>query len=491
MQNPIPKEFLDYASQLLDDEHMQRFAVALEQSAETSIRLNPMKSKALINEDTFSQREDVGGKVKWSTSAFYLNERPPFTFDPLLHAGVYYVQEASSMFLEQALRTYVSSPVVALDLCAAPGGKSTLIRSLLPQGSLLVSNEPIRARAQVLAENMVKWGHPDVVVTNNYPDDFSILPACFDLIVTDVPCSGEGMFRKEEDARKDWSMQAVEVCRNRQREILSSIWPCLREGGLLVYSTCTLNALEDEENVDWIARELGADVLPITTQQEWGVLDRLPEGSAGPSVYHFVQGMARGEGFFLAVLRKHGTSASMPDTLQASVQVPQRGKTKVKGNQRAQEPRVPAECVSWVDDVSRYAFKQHQGDVIAYASLYASFVERMLRSLKVMQCGITLATLKGRDYVPAHSLALSVARAPQAFPQVELTYEQALAYLRRESIMLPATVQRGYVLVSYRGATLGFVKNLGSRANNLYPQEWRIRSTYTQPYCIMGTISAE
>ena len=175
--------------------------------------------------------------------------RPAFTFDPLFHAGCYYVQEASSMFLDRVIRQYVTSPSVMLDLCAAPGGKSTLARAALPEGSLLVANEVMRNRSQVLAENLVKWGHPDVVVTNNDPADFAGLGPVFDVILTDVPCSGEGMFRKDETAVAEWSTDNVDLCWKRQRRIVADIWPCLKEGGILIYSTCTYNREENEDNV--------------------------------------------------------------------------------------------------------------------------------------------------------------------------------------------------------------------------------------------------
>ncbi|MBR5884921.1 MAG: RsmB/NOP family class I SAM-dependent RNA methyltransferase, partial [Bacteroidaceae bacterium] len=215
-----------------------------------SVRLNP--AKAPVSALPYEQ-------VPWCADGYYLPERPAFTFDPLLHAGAYYVQDASSMFLSHVVRQYVDRPVVALDLCAAPGGKSTLLHGCLPKGSLLVSNEPMRQRAQVLAENLTKWGSPYTVVSQNYPADFTSLSHLFDFIVTDVPCSGEGMFRKDEQAVSDWSLQNVDLCWRRQRDILESVWPTLKPGGLLVYSTCTFNRYEDEDNVQWIAGQLGAE----------------------------------------------------------------------------------------------------------------------------------------------------------------------------------------------------------------------------------------
>lgn len=240
--------------------------------------------------------------VPWCREGYYLSGRPSFTFDPLFHAGCYYVQEASSMFLEQALRQYVHEPVTMLDLCAAPGGKSTLARSVLPEGSLLVANEVMRNRSQVLAENLIKWGNPGVIVTNNDPADFTELGSLFDVILTDVPCSGEGMFRKDEVAVQEWSIENVDTCWQRQRRILRDIWPCLKTGGLLVYSTCTYNREENEDNVAWITQELGAEVLPLEIQPDWHITGNLI-GTEFP-VYRFLPHKTTGEGLFMAVLRK-------------------------------------------------------------------------------------------------------------------------------------------------------------------------------------------
>ena len=207
------------------------------------------------------------------------------------------------MFVERVLQTYVSNPVVMLDLCAAPGGKSTLSRSALPEGSLLVANEVMRNRSQILAENLIKWGYPDVVVTNNDPADFTTMEHLFDVILTDVPCSGEGMFRKDEVAVEEWSVENVDVCWQRQRRILKDIWPTLKPGGLLIYSTCTFNREENEDNISWIAKELGAEVLPVPVDESWGITGNLI-GEDFP-VYRFLPHRTMGEGFFIAVLRKH------------------------------------------------------------------------------------------------------------------------------------------------------------------------------------------
>ena len=392
----------------------------LQEEPSVSIRLNPSKSNVLQpstltpwakpNTSTINHQPST---IPWSSTGYYLNDRPAFTFDPLLHAGAYYVQESSSMFLERVMKEYVTEPVCMLDLCAAPGGKSTLARTLLSPDSLLVSNEPIRNRAQILSENVQKWGYANHIVTNNYPKDFRKAKALFDVILTDVPCSGEGMFRKDEGAIREWSPKNVEHCWQLQREIVGDIWNCLRPGGILIYSTCTFNTKENEENVRWIAEELGADILPVATEDSWGITGSLLKGFDEP-VYRFIPGKTPGEGLFMAVLRKYGDK----------------------------------ECVSRFTREKEGARKQ--------ASL--------LKSIKTL------------NIIPPDFLE-SLHQAQDA-PHVELSYEQAIAYLRREALILPPETPRGIVVVTYQHLPLGLIKNIGNRANNLYPKEWRIKSTH-------------
>ena len=425
----IPSDFCALMREQYGDTMAESLFQGLSEEPCVSVRLNPRKSPVT--------QVPGGHPVPHCPGAFYLDERPAFTFDPLFHAGVYYVQEASSMYLAKALEEHLrfplasfgayasphsdsrlsdtpsSSPRYALDLCAAPGGKSTLLRSLLPDDWWLVSNEPMPKRAQVLAENMAKWGYPQSIVTQNYPADFAFLSHQFDLLVTDVPCSGEGMFRKDEGAIRDWSLENVTLCWQRQRSILSDVWPALKPGGLLIYSTCTFNHFEDEDNVQWIAGHLGADIL----EQR-----------------HFFPGRDKGEGFFLAVLRKYGTS-SVPGS-DASPLSPE------------------------------------------------AFVSKVRRNLHTLLCGIPEPEQTPKGPVPPHILALSTSCPRGNWPEYELTYTEALAYLRREALRIEAP--KGIVLVTFRGIPLGFVKSVGQRANNLYPQEWRIRTTYTTPFCLLS-----
>lgn len=385
------------------------------------------------------------------------------------------------MFVEQVLRQYVpQEPITALDLCAAPGGKSTLLRSLLPEGSLLVANEVMRQRSQVLAENLTKWGHPDVVVTNNDPADFTSLGKLFDLILTDVPCSGEGMFRKDETAVSEWSPENVELCWQRQRRILTDIWPCLKPGGLLIYSTCTYNTQENEENVRWIRDALGAEILPLDISPEWHIIGNLLPDETFP-VYRFLPHKVQSEGFFLAVLRKAGgTEESMADNVVSDIRKVGKNKRKeqVKGKNLSTLGKEQLhEAQSWLTTPDTYDLQVCGNLVSVLPRVYAPLIAYLQSSLHVLQSGCSLAELKGRDLVPHHALAMNRLLKEDAFPRVKVEYGQAIAYLRRETITLDEA-PRGFVLLTYRQMPLGFVKNIGNRANNLYPPEWRIRSSY-------------
>ena len=303
----LSEEFIQETRQVMGEARFNRYMEAFNEEAPTSIRLNP--------------RYHTGARpqhaVPWCEEGFYLEGRPPFTFDPLFHAGCYYVQEAASMFVCHVLRQFVLEPVAMLDLCAAPGGKSTAARSVLPEGSLLVSNEPIASRAQILLENITKWGWPDCIVTNNYPRDYRKAKTQFDVILCDVPCSGEGMFRKDPATISEWSLQNVEKCWRLQREIVADAWECLKSGGLLIYSTCTFNTKENEENVRWIMDTYEAEVLEIPTQPEWGITGSLLPDFNAP-VYRFIPGITKSEGLFLCALRKKGECEHSPKNYQLS-----------------------------------------------------------------------------------------------------------------------------------------------------------------------------
>ena len=396
----LPEDFKRETRLVMGDERFNRFMGAFDEEPPVSIRLNP---RHLIPHSTFHIPQE---RIPWCEEGYYLAGRPQFTFDPLFHAGCYYVQEAASMFVTHIIRSVdAPTPKRALDLCAAPGGKSTALLSVLPDDCTLVSNEPISNRAQILLENITKWGYPNSRVTNNYPRDFRKAKLTFDLILCDVPCSGEGMFRKDPATIGEWSQQNVEKCWRLQREIVADAWECLAPGGLLIYSTCTFNLKENEENVRWILHNFDAEALDIPTDPSWNIMGSLLEGFTAP-VYRFIPGITRSEGLFVCAIRKRG------------------GRNEKCG-------------VRSVECGVRSVMKQ-------------------MKSLKV----ISLLT--------PHSTLI----------EVDIDYPEALKYLRGEALVLPAHTPRGIVNITYKGIVLGPAKNIGNRANNLYPKAWRIKTTH-------------
>lgn len=474
----FPLAFIENAGRLLGETEAGRLLAALRGQPVVSIRINHLKCRQVPGAVARLAR------VPWCDSGYYLEQRPAFTFDPLLHAGCYYVQEASSMFLEQAVRRYLPSEaaVAALDLCAAPGGKSTHLCSLLPQGSLLVANEVVRNRAQVLAENLAKWGCPGVIVSNNDPADFTRLDGCFDLVLVDAPCSGEGMFRKDPASIAEWSEANVDLCQQRQRKILEDIWPCLKPGGILIYSTCTYNLKENEENVDWIREHLGGECLPLEVPEEWQVTGNLLPGGDFP-VYRFMPHHTQGEGFFLAVLRKTAGGAADGGGGEAAggrcKLRRQKNKERVKTRPSLFSKEQLAKARSWLVSPDDYEWTVgDDGVLLALPCVWKDLYATLAGTLRLLSAGVAVAQAKGRELSPCHALAMCTALADDAFPTVQLTYGQAVAYLRKEAVILPDEAPRGFVRIAYQGFSLGFVKNVGNRANNLYPQAWRIRSGY-------------
>lgn len=462
----LPEDFIKQTKAALGDRLWQILAEGLASEPPVSIRLNPAKCGA-VDVDIAG----CTGRVPWCEGGFYLGSRPNFTFDPMLHAGLYYVQEASSMFIDLVLRQYAGgAPVAMLDLCAAPGGKSTTARGSLPESSLLVCNEPMPARAQILAENMMKYGHADVIVTNNYPKDFGRCGLKFDIMLADVPCSGEGMFRKDPAAVGEWSLRNVDKCWRLQREIVADAWPCLRDGGLLVYSTCTFNTHENEENVRYICEELGAEPLVVAVGDGWGVQGSVLAGFDAP-VYRFLPGLTKGEGLFTAVMRKHGDSPASAFGSSAK-------KTRKERRQGA-KTAVPWQCLSWLRRPDRFEVTVVGDAFAAIPKAWKYIYDTLSRQMKVLTAGIRLGEVKGKDVVPSQALALSADLDTSAFPRLELDYDRAISYLRKEAVPCTPDTPRGYVLMTYKGAPLGFEKNIGNRANNLYPAEWKIKSTHT------------
>lgn len=455
LKTTLPEEFSTYTREIMGEQRWTRFAEAMDEEPPVSVRLNPMKFRS----DSMALPAEEDEPVEWCREGRYLKERPMFTLDPLLHAGAYYVQEAASMYITQVIRDHAPAdrPLMVLDLCAAPGGKSTAMRSVLPEGSLLMTNEPMRPRANILMENIQKFGHPDVIVTNNYAIDYQRSRLQFDVILADVPCSGEGMFRKDEGAIREWSVANVKKCAALQREIITDIMPCLRDGGLLVYSTCTYNRQEDEENVDFIC-------------SEWQ-MEKLSER-------HFIPGETRSEGLYMAALRQTGSDASQQTTISMldSSATKKDKKQKRRGKASAEQAVKGAKEMSgWIKGNEDFSITTLGQRFVAVRKQWRNVYDTALEKLRVMHAGIELGEPKGKDIIPAEGLALSTAFNPEAFATAELDRDTAIAYLRREPIQLPPDTPRGFVAVGYQGLNLGFVKNLGNRTNNLFPQEWRIR----------------
>ena len=449
----LPTDFIENLHESLSPVEVQQLCQALEGQPITSIRLNDKIDFLTFDADT--------DEVPWHEDGYYLSTRPAFTLDPLFHAGCYYVQEASSMFIDYILQQYVPRDSVVLDLCAAPGGKSTLLSHYLGDDGLLVSNEVVRSRVFILSENIQKWGNGNTVVTHNPPIDFGVrLPNVFDCILVDAPCSGEGMFRKDDGAIAEWSMDNVEACAARQQSILQDVWDALRPGGILIYSTCTFNTLENEDNARWIEETLGANLLDLSIPPSWGI-------TAGHPGYHFYPHKSRGEGFYVCVFRKHNKN------LDTSIKPFNTRLPKIK-SQVAQAIEGQSIMKTWLQHPERWTMRQQERFVVAYPTKYKEFIELLSKQFICISTGFGLGEVRGKTMAPQHALAMAKDLRKEAFAQVELTLDQALSYLRTESLVL-MNAPIGIVMVTYQQVPLGFVKNVGNHCNNLYPKEWRIR----------------
>jgi len=445
---PLPKDFTDELSSLLPEDELEYFYSSLDLNPSLSIRVNPSKNIGLAPHLP----------VPWCSTGSYLKERPSFTLDPLFHAGAYYVQEASSMFLEQAVRHAVdiSQPLKVLDLCAAPGGKSTHLLSLLSSQSLLVSNEVIHSRANILCENIQKWGHPNVVVTQSDPKSFNHLKGFFDLIVLDAPCSGEGLFRKEPESLTEWSSANVELCSQRQKRILADVFPSLKENGILIYCTCTYNRKENEENLRWLSNEFEIEFVSVPIQKEWRVQEVSENGICG---YRFFPHKVQGEGFFLSVIRKHEKEQGIKMKRQEIDKVSNKILDRIK---------------PWIKNSLNYNFISRNENIVLIPESFSEEIIWLGGQLHMLQAGITMGSLKHEKIIPAHALALSTVLDSGNTQLIELSNTEALQYFRKETFELPR-LKMGYSLATFSGLGLGWINGLGHRFNNLYPTNWRIR----------------
>lgn len=421
----------------------------------TSLRINPAKSATL---DLLAAD---AGKVAWHNRGHYLASRPKFTFDPALHQGLYYVQEPSSMFAghvaAELVRHLPDCRLKVLDACAAPGGKTTAIADELTSGSTVVANEFDRSRSAVLAENIAKWGNPAVIVTQGDTSRFRKMRGTFDIVMVDAPCSGEGMMRKDAKAVEQWSEALVAQCVARQKEILENLADTVTPGGYLIYSTCTFNRHENEEIIDWLISSYDFQPVNIPINPSWGIVTT---EASGVCCHRFLPSHLRGEGLFMAVMQRPGAHVA-----------------SATASSRHQKDKAIAEVAAWTPTLTTFSYSDN---IWALPAASLSVLKELEKTgISIVAPGVAVASVKGRDFIPAAPLALSTALDPGAFPMVEISRDEALDYLRRDAISLPSGTPRGHVLLTHNSYPLGFVKNLGNRANNLYPIHWRIRSAVT------------
>lgn len=414
-----------------------------------SVRLNPAKP-ALMNGEWAME------KIPWCPFGYYLAQRPSFTLDPLFHAGSYYVQEASSMFLWYALTEIIphKRALRVLDLCAAPGGKTTLLSSFFTEG-LVIGNEVIKSRAAILVENISKWGADNIMVTNNDPSHFQSLPGYFDVMVIDAPCSGSGLFRKDPDAMEEWSPDSVRLCSQRQQRILADVLPALKEEGILIYSTCSYSQEEDEAISDWLLSEMEMQNIRLSLKPEWNIVETVSTYKKAFG-YRFYPDKVKGEGFFLAVFQKKSSSDNVRLPMTALLSA-----SRKEIQQLSEFIAFPA---------SSHFFKQGEAIRIIQKK-WVDDLQHLAHCLYIKKAGTEIGVIKGKDVIPSHELALG-AYSLAGLPTVEVDKEQALQYLRRKEFIVNAP--RGWVLLTYAGLPLGWIKVLHNRINNYYPAGWRI-----------------
>ena len=429
------------------------FIAAHHDAPSVSIRFN----KAKINSDSDDLFDNnILSNVPWCEDAYVLKERPSFTLDPLFHAGAYYVQEASSMFLQHVVKCLFQdgSGYKTLDMCAAPGGKSTLLASM-QQFGIVISNEIIQSRVSVLQENIIKWGEIKVLVTNNDPNDFQRLPGYFDFVVIDAPCSGSGLFRKDPKAMDEWNLELVDFCAARQKRIVQAAAETIAEGGYLFYSTCSFSEQENEANLDYLIDTGQFESVEIPIETSWKIVHVLSE-KHGAHGYRFYPNRINGEGFFCGILRKTGSSINQVIT---SPTLPKSSALKI-------------DLTEWINGTEKLYFFQKAEDLYALEVQQAKEIVMYSNVLKLRKSGLRLGEVIRGDLIPNHELAMSIIKSSQ-ISNIELDHKQALQYLRRETLDL-GDVAKGWSLVQYKQIALGWIKQVQHKAKNHYPLNWRI-----------------
>jgi 16S rRNA C967 or C1407 C5-methylase (RsmB/RsmF family)/NOL1/NOP2/fmu family ribosome biogenesis protein len=445
----FPSSLLEQIQKQFPHLELDSFVQAQKLSAVTSIRKNGLKITSSFQDEQ---------KVPWCTSAHYVAQRPIFSKDPLWHAGAYYVQEASSMFLQHALQQCVdtSKPLHVLDLCAAPGGKSTLVADVLSHDSLLVCNEVIGTRVNILAENICKWGRANTWVSNSDPKQFANCPHFFDVLLVDAPCSGSGLFRKDAKAIDEWSLANVHLCTERQQRILHDALPALKPGGLLIYMTCSFSEAENEGMLDHLINTNELESIACKVPIEWGITTtQSPQHQV--EGYRFFSHLLQGEGFFLACLRKKENVVEHINYVQS---------TSNYKNYLAE--------VSPFYHMENKVLLEENENIFAIPASIAHNVAYLQKRIKLVRKGTLLGQIVKGQLLPAHDAAMSIdAVTSNVIPLDEV---QALRYVAKVDASLPDNVSKGWNLISYQNIPLGFIKHMGNRYNNYYPVNWRLRN---------------
>lgn len=444
----LPADFVQQMKNLLGAE-AQDFFDSLGRPAAVSVSQHITKIK--------NWEENLEG-VKWNKRGVYLSQRPVFTLDPSFHAGAYYVQEASSMIISYVYQQLNpdNRPWRIIDLCAAPGGKSVLLANEMSEGSLLVCNEVIRSRYSVLRYNLDKWGLEGVVTTSQDSEDFGDFSGWFDFVLVDAPCSGEGMFRKDPEAVAEWSTRHVAHCAARQQRILAAAAALVKPGGHLVYSTCTYNTQENDDNARWLLAQGGWELRPLAFDPDWHIADRNPG-------YQLYPQRVQGEGLYVCAFTKTHEDAGVVSkmaTTSGKLSLPPK---KLQGltDRWLQHPD---QQLIRIDPAGRWRCLP--------AGLMAD-IEALASRLTRIEAGLVLGEVKGNELIPSPELALHTAVRTD-LPAVALTTTEAIAYLRKDNTPL-LTTAKGWMLVRHEELALGWIKGLGNRYNNYYPTDWRIR----------------
>ncbi len=454
----LPEQFVETMRRELGCETGEALCRALDEAPTISLRINTRKT---------ASEPYAGERIPWSRDGRYLSQRPEFTLDPSLHAGAYYVQEPSSQFVGHILSSEPLQGACVLDMCAAPGGKTTIYSTLVGDDGLVIANEINRTRSLALADNVRRWGLGNVLVTNNEPRHVAAFEEWFDVVAVDAPCSGEGMFRKTDEARTEWNPRAAETCAARQREILAEAWRTLRPGGILLYSTCTFNRTEDEDVVAW-AQSQWHDMLEpmsdIECPDAWGIA-RSRIGAF--QTFRFMPHSARGEGFFAAAARKKGDRSAAAH------------RARPKSRRRIFAPadkRTAEELQRWVAEPDAMTFRTVGDTLYGYRISQLPDIAALSETLSAVYSGVAMGQMFKQRLRPDHALALYVGLNSDALPRVDVDRATALDYLRRRDIAT-GIFEEGFNAVTYDGLAIGFVKRIGSRCNNLYPKDLRILKT--------------